>query len=363
MFKNFFYKKKILITGHTGFKGCWLIVWLHLLGANLYGLSLKPNQKYNKFFFFLRSKVKNHFFDISNKKKTTNLIKRIQPDFIFHLAAQSLVSESYKNPFFNWKTNLFGTLNVLESIKYIKKKHTLIVVTSDKCYEVNDQKNKIFKETSRLGGKDPYSASKACVEILTKSFYHSFFKNNKNNLIATVRAGNVIGGGDFSEERIVPDCMKSWHLNKHVKIRNPSHVRPWQHVLDAISGYLLLAKKLNENSRINGESFNFGPSNTKLISVKKLVEKFSLVFKNFSIKEIRNNKKKFTETLILQLNSSKSKKILKWKSSLNISQTISMTSEWYKTYYNNNKNIKSLCLEQIKSFYEIAICKKNYWIK
>lgn len=363
MFKNIYFKKKILITGHTGFKGSWLTLWLYLLGADLYGISLKPNKNENKFFLNLKKIIKNYFFDISidklNIKQKINLIK---PDFIFHMAAQSIVSTSYKDPIANWKTNLFGTLNLLDSIKDIKKKCAIIIVTSDKCYEINEKKVQIFKEKDKLGGRDPYSASKACVEILTKSYFESFLKYNKNIFIGTVRAGNVIGGGDFSRDRIIPDCIKSWNLARYVLIRNPKHVRPWQHVLDALSGYLLFAKYLY-NQKYNGESLNFGPSNKKFLSVEQLVNKLGYQTNNYKIKFKTSNEVKIIETKILKLNSSKSKKILNWDSSLNINQTISMTAKWYLIFNKNRKEILKLSINQIKDFYRMAIFKKNNWIK
>jgi CDP-glucose 4,6-dehydratase len=364
MFHNTFYKKKILITGHTGFKGSWLFIWLSLMGADLYGISLKPKKNKNILFFCFKKKIKNFFFDISNEIKTKSLIKKIKPDFIFHLAAQAIVSQSYKYPLLNWKTNLFGTINLLESVKNFKQKCVIIIVTSDKCYEVNEKKEQIFVEQAKLGGKDPYSASKACVEILTKSYYDSFFKNNKNISIATVRAGNVIGGGDFSKDRIVPDCMKSWSLKKYAIIRNPNHIRPWQHVLDALSGYLLLATKLNKSKKINGEAFNFGPSEKKLINVSNLVKKLGLFWKKPLIKKNnRNLRKKILETSVLQLDSTKSKKILKWEITLDPYIMISMTSNWYKKYYENKNLIVNFSLDQISFFVKTAVLKKNNWIK
>ena len=363
MFRNTFYKKKILITGHTGFKGSWLFIWLSLMGADLYGVSLKPKKNENILFFYFQDKVKNFFFDISNEIKTKNLIKKIQPDFIFHLAAQAIVSQSYKYPLSNWNTNLFGTINLLESVKNFKQKCIIVIVTSDKCYEVDERKKQIFDEQAKLGGKDPYSASKACVEILTNSYYCSFFRNNKNISIATARAGNVIGGGDFSKDRIVPDCMKSWHLNNHAIIRNPNHIRPWQHVLDALSGYLLLAKKLNESKKINGEAFNFGPDDKKLINVNNLVKRLGLFWKNSLIKNNRNVHKKILETSVLQLDSKKSKKILKWKTTLDLNNMIFMTSSWYARYYASKDQIVNFSLDQIRFFCKTAMIKKNYWIK
>ena len=230
--------------------------------------SLKDNNK-NNHFNLVKNKlnVKSYYFDIRNKIKLQKVILREQPDYIFHLAAQSLVYKSVLNPKFNWETNVIGLLNLLESILKLKKKCYAIIITSDKCYKNLEQK-KGYKETDILGGIDPYSASKASAEILFHSYYKTFFLNKKQNIrICTGRAGNVIGGGDWSDYRLVPDCMKMWLNNKAPTIRNPNATRPWQHVLEPLLGYLILAYEMTNNKKINGNSFNFSSNNIKNISV------------------------------------------------------------------------------------------------
>ena len=272
IFKN----KKILITGHNGFKGSWLTIWLNLLGAKVVGISLKDYNQDNHFNLIKKNiKVKSYYFDLRNKKKTQQIILKEKPDYIFHLAAQSLVYKSVLDPSFNWETNVIGLLNILDSIIKLKKKCYGIIITSDKCYKNLEQK-KGYKENDILGGIDPYSASKASAEILFHSYYQTFFAKNKKNIrLCTARAGNVIGGGDWSNFRLIPDCMKMWLKNKIPVIRNPQSTRPWQHVLEALSGYLVLAYELTKNENISGNSFNFSSDKIKNITVLNFLKKIN----------------------------------------------------------------------------------------
>ena len=303
IFKN----KKVLITGHNGFKGSWLTIWLNILGAKVIGISLKDTNK-NNHFNLVRKKieVKSYYFDIRDKNKVEKIILKEQPDYIFHLAAQSLVFKSVLNPRFNWETNVLGLLNVLESISKLKKKCYGIIITSDKCYKNLEQK-KGYKENDILGGVDPYSASKASAKILLHSYYQTFILNKKKNIkLCTARAGNVIGGGDWSNYRLIPDCMKMWFNNKTPIIRNPNSTRPWQHVLEALSGYLTLALEMTKNDRISGTSFNFSSDKIKNITVLNFLKKINKKWP--SIKWKIKNKHKFYESSLLQLNNSKAKK-------------------------------------------------------
>ena len=258
-FKN----KKVIITGHTGFKGSWLTLWLKLLGAKIIGISLdvptKPSH-YDK--LNLGKKIINIKLDIRNLKKLEKIFKKYQPDYVFHLAAQSLVKKSYTDPIETFTTNTIGTMNVLESLKKINKKFAAVIITSDKSYK-NLEIKRGYHEKDLLGGKDPYSASKGAAEIIIQSFVNSYFKKNKSKNIAVARAGNVIGGGDWSENRLIPDCIKSWSVNKKAMIRNPKSTRPWQHVLEAIRGYLTLAICLYKDHKLHGEPFNFGPKHSQ----------------------------------------------------------------------------------------------------
>ncbi len=347
---NFYKKKKILITGHTGFKGSWLSLYLNFLGSDVYGISLKPKDKLNNFELSKIKKIlkKNFIFDLRDKKKFKSAVNKIKPDIIFHLAAQPLVGVSYSDPYLTWTSNLISTLNLCEIIKDYKKKLTCVVITSDKCYE-NLELNRGYKEIDRLGGKDPYSASKGSVEILCKSYFHSFFKEKKNLKFATARAGNVIGGGDWSQDRLIPDLIKSIQKSANLKIRNPKSTRPWQHVLEPLNGYLTLAFKLQNNKKLNGESFNFGPDKTKDYNVEFVIKKFKKIFPNLNYKVIKN--KIFFESKLLKLNCSKAYKLLRWKQRLDISQTIFFTALWYKQFLiKKQKNMHNFTISQIKNF-------------
>ncbi len=348
-YKRYFRNKRVLITGHTGFKGSWLTAWLKIYGAKIYGLSIgeptKPSHyKVSKIFHG----VKNIKIDIRNRKKLKKIVKKIKPDFIFHLAAQSIVSESFKNPLSTWDINSTGSINMLESIRLLRNKCIVVMITSDKCY-LNLDRNKAFKENDSLGGIDPYSASKGSAEIIIRSYFNSFFKKSSNIRIASARAGNVIGGGDWAKDRLIPDCFKSWKKNKNVLIRSPNATRPWQHVLDVIHGYILLSVKLKNKKEISGNSFNLGPglnSNYTVVQVLREIKK-SYNEAKWSIKK----NKEYNESTFLRLNTSKSKNILKWKNYLSFKQTILFTALWYKNYFEGKKmsGITSLQIKQIIS--------------
>ena len=346
--KEFYKKKRVFVTGHTGFKGSWLINVLHSFDSKIAGYSKNDDKKirYKKFCNY--RKVKNYYGDILDFKKLSRAIKSFKPDIIFHLAAQALVSKSFSNPYETVNTNLVGTLNILEIVKNYTKIKSTVIITSDKCY-LNQEINRGYSEKDILGGKDPYSASKAAAENIFFAYNHSFFKNLKNIGIATARAGNVIGGGDWSKNRIIPDCAKSILKKKDLIIRNPNSTRPWQHVLEPISGYLLLAKKLTEKPNLYSGSYNFGPSLNQTLAVKKVVNIF---FQELGIKKkILRNKGKFKESKILKLNSNKSKKILNWKNIWSMKKSIKETAKWYEQYIFNKKNITMFTLDQIRRYF------------
>jgi CDP-glucose 4,6-dehydratase len=353
-FKN----KKIIITGHTGFKGSWLTIWLKILGAKVIGISNNiPTFPNHYKLLNLNKKIIDKRLDIRNIKILKKIIKEYQPDFVFHLAAQSIVNLSYKDPLKTWTTNTIGTINLLESLRQLKKKCSVVIITSDKCYE-NLEIKRGYTEMDRLGGKDPYSASKASADIAIKSYISSFF-NHKNNkvFIAIARAGNVIGGGDWSPNRLIPDCIKSWSKKKKVLIRNPHSTRPWQHVLEAIYGYITLAIHLNKNPSLHSEAFNFGPlnhQNYKVISVVKLMKKY---WENVSWQLQKKNNYIFKESSLLKLNSQKAKKTLKWKSILTFKENISLVANWYKNFYLNPKQTYKLTSSQIE-FYQKILSKR-----
>ena len=343
-FKN----KKILITGHTGFKGSWLSLWLKNLGAEVMGVSLDiPTQPSHFKLANLDKKIKNKFIDITNLKKLKKVFLTFKPDYVFHLAAQSLVKKSYKKPELTFYTNAIGTLNVMECLRDLKNNCIAVIITSDKSYK-NLEIKRGYREEDILGGIDPYSASKASAELIIQTYFKSYLINKKNIRIGVARAGNVIGGGDWSENRLIPDCMKSWSKNKKVIIRNPNATRPWQHVLDALYGYIILSLNLKKNKKLNGHAFNFGPplnNDYRVIDVLKLVKK--LWDKAFW--KIIKNKKEY-ESNLLKLNSSKAKLILKWKCNLSFKESVQFTTEWYRFFYLTKKNMYNFSVKQINLY-------------
>ncbi len=346
LFLKKFSKKKILITGHTGFKGSWLSLWLNYLGAKVYGISnnFKANQtNFNN--FKLKKNIKNFNIDIRNFKKLNKVIKKIKPDFIFHFAAQSLVTTSYKKPLYNFETNFNGTLNLLEILRLSNFKCVSIIITSDKSYR-NFEIRRGYVEEDILGGDDPYSASKGSAEFAINSYFKSFLKKKSKIKIAICRAGNVIGGGDWSKDRLIPDLMRSIFKNKKVKLRNQNSTRPWQHVLDVLNGYLTLAIKLKENKKLNGQAFNFGPhknSNFKVLEVVREIKK------NWKIPGWTLSKRTYHESKLLKLNSNKSLRYLKWKNKLKFKEVIKLVTDWYKCSY-DKKDIYNFSINQIKYF-------------
>ena len=361
MLGNIFNNKNIIITGHTGFKGSWLTAWLISLGANVIGISLPPKPLSHFNLLKIEKKMRKNFYeDIRDSKKLGKIFLKEKPDFVFHLAAQAIVKKSYDDPKTTWETNVIGTLNILECLRKVEKKCTAIIITSDKCY-YNKELSRGYKETDELGGKDPYSASKASAEHLIHSYINSFFSShNKKVSIASVRAGNVIGGGDWAENRIVPDCMKSWMNKKKVNILNPHSTRPWQHVLEPLSGYLYLAKIMHLKNKFHGESFNFGPNSSQNKTVLELVSELS---KSSDFAKWSNNKVsvKIKESNLLKLNCTKAKLLLGWQPVLSFKETAVYTSEWYN-YYRQKKNINKITHHQIANYYKNASSRNHLWI-
>ena len=356
---NFFKGKKVLITGHTGFKGSWLTAWLKKLGAKIMGISIDiPSHPSHFIAAKIGKDIISKKIDIRDLKKLKKNIKQFQPDYVFHLAAQSLVSKSYKDPIKTWSTNVQGTLNILESLRTIKKKCVAVIITSDKSYK-NLELKRGYRENDILGGKDPYSASKASAELVIKSYIESFFPIKKTKVkIGIARAGNVIGGGDWAENRLIPDCVRSWSKGKKAIIRNPNSTRPWQHVLEAVSGYLYLGINLDKNIKLHGEAFNFGPNTSKDYSVLSLVKTMQVFWKDVVWKIYKGKGVKFYESNLLKLNCKKAKQKLKWVSILNFRETIQMVSEWYKNYYLKKNKMDQLTFKQIKN-YEFLVKKRG----
>jgi CDP-glucose 4,6-dehydratase len=328
--QEFYQGKKVFITGHTGFKGAWLAYWLTQLGAEVTGYALAPAYEHSLFELLgLKGKIASNIGDIRDKKQLSAVMTQSKPDIIFHLAAQALVHRAYDDPILTLETNVMGSANVLEAIRYISSVKSLVYITSDKCYW-NNEWVWGYRETDPLGGADPYSASKACAEHVFKSYYLSYFKDRQYFACASTRAGNVIGGGDRAENRIVPDIIRSIEKGQPVYLRNPQATRPWQHVLDPLYGYLCLGMHLYENlDQYNGEAWNFGPSNQSIKTVLELTTLMQSVWPSMKVK-IESNQKKPYESTLLHLSIDKANTLLKWKPKLFFNEAVLKTAQWYK---------------------------------
>jgi CDP-glucose 4,6-dehydratase len=365
MFSDFFNKKKVLITGNTGFKGSWLSMWLIRLGAKVYGLSKDiPTQPSMYEELLLDKNISHVMDDIRDLDALCALVSDIKPDIVFHLAAQPIVSLSYQNPIETLSSNIMGTAHVLEALRLVSHPCNAVIITSDKCYE-NLEWVWGYRETDQLGGKDIYSASKGAAELIFKSYWNSFLKQS-NIKITSARAGNVIGGGDWARDRIVPDCMRAWSSGSAVEIRNPNATRPWQHVLEPISGYLALAKALEEHpEKINGESFNFGPQSEQSYAVIQILSDMSQYW-NFDspLNSYKYpNSSPFFESGLLRLNCDKALSILKWAPTFDYGEMIRSVSDWYYAFYNSDNDMYEYTMNQI-AFYEFKAAEKGLaWTK
>ncbi len=361
MNKDFWINKRVLITGHTGFKGSWLLVWLNMLGADVYGLSLSLLNGKSLFKEITNKKVlsKDFFVDIRNIEKLKTSMNEINPDIVFHLAAQPLVRESYKNPLDTWSTNLMGTLNLLESLTVIKNNCAVIMVTTDKVYK-NMEWEYGYRENDQLGGHDPYSASKAATEIAISSWRDSFCdvdKKGSNLAIASARSGNVIGGGDWAKDRIVPDVMRAIEHDKKIFIRNPKSTRPWQHVLDPLAGYIVLAEKLyqsknslNKDSNENfASAFNFGPNISSNKTVEFLVNEIIKYWPG-NIKKNNDGLNQLHEAEKLYLQFDKAFNLLNWEPVWNLEVSVKRTVEWYKKFNEDSTSSFDLCTKDIQFY-------------
>lgn len=364
VFSNIYQGKKVLVTGHTGFKGSWLSIWLLKLGAKVIGISKDiPTDPSIFDALQLKDKIKHYQEDIRDLAKMREIITHEQPDFLFHLAAQPIVSTSYTDPIETITSNVIGTANILEALKTSNHPCTAILITSDKAYD-NVEQVWGYKEDDKMGGKDIYSGSKGAAELIIKSYYHSFFKAPDCNIkLAIGRAGNVIGGGDWAQDRIVVDCMRAWSRNEKVEIRSPNATRPWQHVLEPLSGYLYLGSELYTNSAFHGEAFNFGPRAEQNHTVVQLLKDLSVHW------NITDTNKAFTitdnipfhEAGLLKLNCDKALFYLKWQANLHYSDTIRLTGEWYYSFYKTDTNMWNKTQEQIEVYEAMAKEKELQW--
>jgi CDP-glucose 4,6-dehydratase len=364
MFNNIYRNKKVLITGHTGFKGSWLVTWLLNLGADVIGASRDiPTQPSMFEILGLADKIQHHIIDIRDIKSLSQLVSDKKPDFVFHLAAQAIVSTSYSGPLDTISSNVMGTTNLLESLRISNHQCTAVIITSDKAYD-NIEQVWGYKENDPMGGKDIYSGSKGAAELIFKSYYHSFFKSKECNVrLVVARAGNVIGGGDWAQDRIVVDCVEAWSKGKSVEIRSPEATRPWQHVLEPLSGYLNLGQVLYNDKNLNGEGFNFGPRAEQNHTVVELLEDLSehWNFENTSDAFSVTGDIPFHEAGLLKLNCDKSLALLKWQATLDYQDTIKFTSEWYYDYYKNGNDMMTKTIQQIGEYEIIAKSRLLKW--
>ena len=366
MFGNIYNNKKVLITGNTGFKGSWVTTWLLKLGAKVYGISKDIPTEPSMFKELgLKTKITNYKKDIRALESVKQIIEEVKPDFLFHFAAQALVSVSYTDPIKTISTNVLGTTNVLEALRKSNHNCVGVFITSDKCYD-NVEWIWGYRETDMLGGKDIYSGSKGTAELIFKSYYHSFFKNDVSNVkIVTARAGNVIGGGDWAQERIIPDCIRAWSKNEIVEIRSPNATRPWQHVLEPLSGYLTLGQQVYESNDLNGESFNFGPLAQYRHTVLELLQDMS---NYWNIKDPSKAFKitdniKFHEDTLLKLNCDKALFRLNWLPTLDYGDFIEFTGSWYSNFYKGEKDVFDFTSNQIEKYEQMAFDKELQWTK
>ncbi len=360
MFNKIYHNRKVLITGHTGFKGSWLALWLLQMGAKVTGYSLQPPTEPNHF-NLLNLDINSVIGDVRDINKLKQLFKEQKPEVVFHLAAQAIVRQSYVEPVETFASNIMGTVNVLEAAKACKSVRAVVIVTSDKCYE-NKEWLWGYRENDALGGYDPYSASKGCAEIVTNCWRNSFFNlkdygKKHETLIASARAGNVIGGGDWAQDRLIPDIMRAVNQNEKVQIRNPHATRPWQHVLEPLSGYLLLGQKLLEGGKEYAEAWNFGPSENENVSVGEIVRQIKEIWPriNYEIHQITNQPH---EAGMLRLDCSKARTQLQWFPVWAGKETIVKTAEWYRNFYESGK---VLSMHHLNCYVESAKSKNFAW--
>lgn len=351
----------MLITGHTGFKGSWLTTWLLELGATVIGVSKNIPTTPSMFEVLgLKNKIKHYIQDIRDLQKLESIIATESPDFVFHLAAQAIVSISYADPLDTITTNVIGTTNVLEALKRVNPNCIAIIITSDKCYE-NVEQVWGYKENDPMGGKDIYSSSKGAAELIIKSYSHSFFNDDSINVkLGICRAGNVIGGGDWASDRIVVDCVKAWSNDEIVEIRSPNATRPWQHVLEPLSGYLALGQTLAENADMHGEAFNFGPRAEQNRTVLELLKDLSEGWDIKQAYEITENRP-FHEAGLLKLNCDKALSKMKWQATMNYQQTVQYTGRWYLDYYQGLATMYDKTVQQIEDYQVLAKTQQALW--
>lgn len=363
MLFDIFSKKKVLVTGHTGFKGSWLSLWLRAAGADVYGLSDRiPTMPSNFRSLNLHDIVTSYMVDIRDRHALEKTVFDVNPDFVFHLAAQSLVRTSFASPAETMEVNAIGSVNLLSAVSKLDKDVVVVMVTSDKAYE-NVEWVWGYRETDRLGGKDPYSSSKGMAELAIRSFITSFLNEVDPSIkVGVARAGNVIGGGDWAADRIIPDCVRAWSTGERASIRNPNSTRPWQHVLEPLSGYLVLASNLAASAINHGEAYNFGPSSDSNYSVQDLIRKMANHWDRVEWCYASSTEPETQEAGLLKLNCDKALSNLNWTAALDFDQTVKMTAEWYKYYYEEMPlDMNAFAHAQLSEYLEIAKSRQIMW--
>lgn len=351
---NFWHKRRVLVTGHTGFKGAWLCLLLNRLGANISGYSLPPPTTPSLFDLAdVCSLVNSRIGDVRDLADTQSCVRTVQPEIIFHFAAQSIVRESYAIPAETFEINMMGTVNVLEAIRLSDSAKAVVIVTSDKCYEIPESPKRPFREHDRLGGHDPYSASKACAELAVNSFRRSFFSSTSAPAIATARAGNVIGGGDYGQDRLLPDFFRAAESSQEFVVRNPDAIRPWQHVLDALSGYLALAESLAEQGKEFAEAWNFGPVTSSSVAVRQVIQ--TLISEWSAPVNCRLEgtvcPRRLHESVALTIDSTKATEKLNWSPVWSVEKAIREAAAWHASRMAGQRAFE-LCNSQIAAYQE-----------
>lgn len=355
--------KTVMVTGHTGFKGSWLTAWLKLLGAKVVGVSIDiPGSPCNYETSHLHEIIDDHRIDIRDACAIRDLVQQAKPDFVFHLAAQALVRPSYENPLETLSINSIGSANVLDALRSLNRLVVAVMITSDKAYD-NVEWVWGYRETDQLGGKDPYSASKGMAELAIRTYIESYFNSTESNVrVGITRAGNVIGGGDWAVDRIVPDCMKAWSQSDVVDIRSPWATRPWQHVLEPLSGYLALAADLYQRGDKHGEAYNFGPPAHQDHPVSELIDEMTKYWDHVRWNDVSQSQEHLHEAGLLKLNCDKALFDLKWLPTLKFEETVRMTVEWYKSYYQNPQySMYEFTLRQIEEYTALAQQRSIGW--
>jgi CDP-glucose 4,6-dehydratase len=365
MFDNAYRGRRVLVTGHTGFKGFWLTRWLLALGADVAGLATPPPTEPSGFEALgLSERITDIRGDIRDREAVMRTVESIQPEVVFHLAAQSLVRRSYADPAATFESNALGTMNVCEAVRRSDSAQALVLITSDKCYK-NVEWEFGYRETDALGGFDPYSASKGCAEIIAASYFESFFRPAVRPQAATTRAGNVIGGGDWAQDRIVPDCARAWAAGEPVRIRSPQATRPWQHVLEPLSGYLWLgARLLAEDPAACFQAFNFGPPAEVVQTVEEVARALEEQWPGFEAAMDSAGQGGAKESTLLKLCCDKALARLRWRAVLDFPTTMRMTAGWYRMFYEHGgRGIEDFTLDQIREYQDRARREGLAWTR